>query len=96
MFGTHGVARIVWNQMEEDFVLGACPHRIIGFATLSADGQWGAFDGDSAPIAWFGALEDAKSALRDAHRGDHARECESHSSLPVWDKFKGFIAHGTK
>ncbi|MFV9424946.1 hypothetical protein [Microbacterium sp. S1037] len=91
MFGAQGVARLVWTSIEDDFLIGACSHRIVGFVTLGRDERWDAFDGDSAPLASFDALSDAKVALWDAHNAEHARECEPRDPLATWQKLTGAI-----
>lgn len=90
------VARLVWKAIEDDFVLGACSRRIVGFATRNPEGQWAAFDGDSMPLASFDALADAKAALWNAHRAEHARACEPQAPISAWAKFAGLLPQRTR
>lgn len=66
-----------WKHVEDDFVLGACSRRIIGFAARGDDGRWTAFDHESEPIGDFAHAADAKHAVHAGHVEMHETDCAS-------------------
>lgn len=68
-------AEVTWKAIEDDFVLGACTRRILGYASRGVDRVWTAFDDDARPLGRFVRLPDAKTALWTAHRDAHDRVC---------------------
>ncbi|MFZ8758494.1 hypothetical protein ACO03V_13840 [Microbacterium sp. HMH0099] len=66
-----------WKTSEDDFVLGACARRIVGFAALAPDGRWSAFDDESQPLGDLAILDEAKARIWGAHRTTHDRTCAS-------------------
>lgn len=76
MFGlTRRPADVSWKSIEDDFVLGACTRRIIGFAHRGDDGRWSAFDDDARPVGAFARLDDAKAVLGRIHGETHDTGC---------------------
>lgn len=83
MFGmTKASSQPTWKTVEDDFVLGACAHRLFGFLTSAPDGTWTAFDEDAESIGTFEDQRDARKALWSRHEPAHVKGC-----TPV-----GFIA----
>lgn len=66
-----------WRAIEDDFVLGACARRIVGFAARGADGQWSAFDDESQPLGEFPTLRSAQESIWQAHSTTHEVSCSS-------------------
>lgn len=84
MFGVRrSVIGPTWKLIDDDFALGACPRRIIGFASRGTDGRWTAFDGESHPIGEADSVVAAEHAIWAAHAEAHETECAApHPS--VW------------
>lgn len=78
----------LWRSVDEDFVLGACSRRVIGFLNRGGDDIWTVFDDDARPLDTFADLDEAKAALWHSHRSHHENECtsprtESHAHRPA-------------
>lgn len=68
-------SRPTWKRVEDDFVLGACAHRIFGFMSAAPDGAWTAFDEDAESVGTFADERDAREALWARHEPAHLDGC---------------------
>lgn len=65
-----------WTYVEDDFVLGSCSRRLIGYIAETADGTWEVFNDDAQMIGAFDALGLAQDGLWATHRPVHLNECQ--------------------
>lgn len=76
MFGmTKASSQPTWKWVEDDFVLGACAHRIFGFLTSAPDGTWTAFDDEAESVGTFEIERDGRKALWSRHEPAHMNGC---------------------
>lgn len=60
-----------WTRVDDDFILGACAHRLFGYISQSPTGGWAVFDSDAQPVGSFTALPAAQEALWASHQLAH-------------------------
>jgi len=81
MFRTTGAAeRPTWTRIEDDFMLGACAHRLFGYISRSAKGLWATFGIEADLQGEFEHLSDAQHALWSTHLTVHQDKCASRTT----------------
>lgn len=64
-----------WKHIEDDFVIGACTRRFLGYMSSTAGGILAAFDNDAEPVGILNNERDAREALCASNEPAHAKHC---------------------
>ncbi|SDO49499.1 hypothetical protein SAMN04487848_1163 [Microbacterium sp. ru370.1] len=81
---TNAHLRPTWKRVEDDFVMGACAHRLFGYVSQDPDGVWSAFDEDARVVAVGADLRAVSEALWDGHIAAHDDHCAPAGEEPWW------------
>ncbi|KEP76316.1 hypothetical protein HR12_19810 [Microbacterium sp. SUBG005] len=85
MFSLTGAhLRPTWKRVEDDFLMGACAHRLFGYVSQDSDGVWSAFDEDAHVVAVGVDLREVSEALWTQHVEAHDEHCGPVGGVPWW------------
>lgn len=85
MFSLTGAhLRPTWKRVDDDFVMGACAHRLFGYVSQDSDGVWSAFDEDAHVVTVGVDLREVSEALWAQHLAAHEEHCAPAGGEPWW------------